>query len=345
MSCFGYGVGVARALGVSDWSGDLADSDYVLQAHHLRREFGSEHFVAVEDVSLDIAPGHVLALLGPNGAGKTTTVKMLSTLLAPTAGTIVVDGIDAVSRPREARRRIGLVLGGDRGFYLRASARDNLLFFSDVLQVPSSLRVARVNEALETVSLLDRAGDRVETFSRGMRQRLHLARGILNSPRLLLLDEPTTGLDPEMARDIRTLIRTLATSGTAILLTTHYLAEAEELADRLVMINHGRVIVSGGAEAIADRSGLTHVTTFSVDAGQAQVLEDLAAVVPAQSVDVDLRHGRAFVAIGWHAVPNVKWVAAAVATAGDPTPEDVVTRRATLEESYLALVAGEVVAR
>ena len=190
----------------------LINGDLLLRASHLVRSFGKKDraFVAVEDVSLDVGAGQVHGLLGPNGAGKTTTVRMCATLLAPTSGEVWVDGIDAVRHPERARSRLGLVLGGELGFYPRATARDNLLFFADIQGLDARRRHSAVMDALERVGLVEAASRKAGELSRGMRQRLHLARALLGSPALLLLDEPTTGLDPDVALQVRDLVRELA---------------------------------------------------------------------------------------------------------------------------------------
>ena len=141
----------------------------IFSARHLVRDLGAKNFRAVDNISFDINAGQILCLLGPNGAGKTTTINMCSTLLVPTSGKIEVAGVDAVAQPRAARQHIGLVLGGDRGFYSRATARDNLLFFADVLGVPRKLLKTRVEDALAAVALTDRADSKVQDFSRGMK--------------------------------------------------------------------------------------------------------------------------------------------------------------------------------
>lgn len=192
----------------------------VLHVETLTRYFGDS--AAVDGLSLDIDAGQILSILGPNGAGKTTAVRMCATLLEPSSGEIAIDGIDAIKRPREARRRMGLVLGGDAGFYARASGIANLLFFADIAGVRGRDRKSRVDQSLEAVSLADRASDPVHTYSRGMKQRLHIARALLGEPRLLVLDEPTSGLDPQIASDIRSLLSALADDGVGILLTSHY---------------------------------------------------------------------------------------------------------------------------
>ena len=177
----------------------------VLSARQLTRRF--RNTTTVNNVSFDIHPGQIVALVGPNGAGKTTTVKMCSTLLAPTSGTITVCGIDATQRRRQARQHISIILGGETGFYQHASVKDNLLFFADVAGVPSRSRRSRVKDALAQVRLTDRMFDPVGELSRGMKQRLHIARGLLSRPQVLLFDEPTNGLDPEISVEIRALIR------------------------------------------------------------------------------------------------------------------------------------------
>ncbi|RMI09685.1 ABC transporter ATP-binding protein [Cellulomonas triticagri] len=307
-----------------------------LHARGLRRAFGDR--IAVDDVSVRIDPGEIVCVLGPNGAGKTTTVRMCATLLTPTAGSVEVDGVDAVADPRAARRRTGLVLGGDAGFYSRASARKNLLFFADVAGVPRSERHGRVTSALEAVSLLDRADDPVRAYSRGMRQRLHLARGLLGRPRLLLLDEPTSGLDPQVAAETRTLVRALADSGAGVLLTSHHMAEVEQLADRIHVVVGGREVAHGSVAEISSASGVGSVTTFTTALGATT----LAAAVDglAGPLDVTDEAGRWRVRIPWRGAAREDLVRQWCLAAGGGVPVDLVTRPATLEESYLALVGA-----
>jgi ABC-2 type transport system ATP-binding protein len=197
---------------------------------------------ALKGVDLTVESGSIFGLLGPNGAGKTTFVKILSTLLLPTTGTALVLGHDVVTEADWLRPRIGLVLGGERGLYNRISGRENLRYFADLYGIPSHEREERIRSVLERVELTWAADRRVEEYSRGMKQKLHIARGILHRPQVLFLDEPTIGLDPKSARETRKLVRSLVADGVTIFLTTHYMFEAEELCPELAVMSKGRIV-------------------------------------------------------------------------------------------------------
>ncbi len=250
---------------------------------------------AVRGIDFDVQRGELFGLLGPNGAGKTTTIKMLITLLLPTAGEARVLGYDVVTQPREIRRRIGYVFGGDRGLYERLSALDNLRYFAELYGVTGTAQKRRIDEVLELVELKGREKERVEGYSRGMRQRLHIARGLLHDPEVVFLDEPTIGVDPVGARQLRETISGLVQAGKTVLLTTHYMFEADTLCDRVAVIANGRLVGQGtprelkhavvdrtvvevevfgvGDETVRRLRGLEGVTSVSIeDRDQAQVL-------------------------------------------------------------------------
>ena len=212
---------------------------------------------AVRDLSFSVQEGEIFGLLGQNGAGKTTTIKMLTTLLAPTGGTCKVLGWSTFGEEKRIRARINFIFGGEMGVYRRLSARDNLRYFSNLYLIPRKEQDVRIQKILGLVELAERADDLVETYSKGMIQRLQIARGLINDPEILFMDEPTVGLDPVGARMLRDIIRRLKEDGKTVLLTTHNLAEVEELCDRLVVINKGKLIASGTpAEIKADSETL-----------------------------------------------------------------------------------------
>ena len=200
---------------------------------------------AVRGVSFEIGEGELFGLLGPNGAGKTTTIKMLITLLLPTSGQARVLGHDVVEDAHWVRKRIGYVFGGDRGLYERLSAFDNLRYFAELYGVDPHIQRARIAELLELVGLEGREKERVEGYSRGMRQRLHIARGLLHDPAVVFLDEPTIGVDPVGARELRSMIAGLKAAGKTVLLTTHYMFEADALCDRIAVVARGKIVAEG----------------------------------------------------------------------------------------------------
>ncbi|MCL2143731.1 MAG: ABC transporter ATP-binding protein [Methanomassiliicoccaceae archaeon] len=229
-----------------------APYEYPIAVEGLKKTFrsskrsGLPDKVAVDDISFSVKKGEIFGLLGPNGAGKTTTIKMLATLLIPDSGKVRILGIDAVEgNERAIRERINLVSGGERGLYYRLTGRQNLKFFSNLYNIEKNKQNELIEKLLETVRLTDAADIKVEDYSRGMKQRMHIARALVNRPEVLYLDEPTIGLDPEIARDVRSLVKQLAASGTTIMLTTHYMFEAEELCDRIMIISNGRSVGYG----------------------------------------------------------------------------------------------------
>ncbi|MBR5390674.1 MAG: ABC transporter ATP-binding protein [Clostridia bacterium] len=231
----------------------------VIEVKNLRREYVTRRGVwkrekrvvkAVDGISFDVERGEIFGLLGQNGAGKTTTIKMLTTLLAPTEGTCKVLGCNTFGEEERIRTRINFIFGGELGVYRRLSARDNLRYFSNLYRIPRRAQDAHIQKILELVDLAQRADDLAETYSKGMIQRLQIARGLINDPEILFMDEPTVGLDPVGARMLRDIIRRLKEQGKTVLLTTHNLAEVEELCDRLVIINQGRVGAHGTPSGI-----------------------------------------------------------------------------------------------
>jgi ABC-2 type transport system ATP-binding protein len=209
--------------------------------------------VALNGIDLAIPRGVVFGLLGPNGAGKTTLVRILSTLLLPSSGEARVLGFDVAREAREVRKRIGLVFGGERGLYGRLTGRQNLLYFAALNRIDARVASRRADSLLETVGLSGRGEALVEEYSRGMKQRLHVARGLINEPELVFMDEPTIGLDPIAAQEIRALVPQLAASGTTVFLTTHYMVEADVLCSDIALIDAGGIVARGSPAEIKGR--------------------------------------------------------------------------------------------
>lgn len=197
---------------------------------------------AVNGISFDVRRGEIFGLLGPNGAGKTTTIKIISTLLAPSAGKAYVLGHDTFRHPERVRPHINLIMGGERNIYWRLTGRENLQYFADLYLVPRERQRTLIPELLETVGLRQWADERVETYSKGMKQRLQIARGLINDPDVLFMDEPSIGLDPVSAQEMRQLVLRLRDMNKTIILTTHYMFEADQLCDRIAIINQGKIV-------------------------------------------------------------------------------------------------------
>jgi ABC-2 type transport system ATP-binding protein len=319
----------------------------VIEAESLRRTYRTTtgslrrrplEVEAVRGISFAVEQGELFGLLGPNGAGKTTTIKMLITLLLPTGGSARVLGHDVVAEAREVRRKIGYVFGGDRGLYERLSALDNLRYFAELYGVSGREQKRRIAEVLDTVGLAGREKERVEGYSRGMKQRLHIARGILHDPPVVFLDEPTIGVDPVGSRELRQTIAGLVQSGQTVLLTTHYMFEADTLCDRIAVIARGQIVGHGTPRElkshVADRT-VVEVEAFGIGEDAVRRLRSMPGVT---SVSIEDRDQAQVLTIqsprgleltrelsGWLDGAEIGRVEA---------------REPTLEDAYVALVTG-----
>ncbi len=322
-------------------------SDKAIVAEHLCKVFDvtkgflrrtRSQVVAVKDLSFEVDYGELFGVIGPNGAGKTTTIKMLTTMLLPTSGRAIVLGYDCQKEVTKVRERIGIVLGGERGLYTRVSAVENLNYFADLYGVPKSVRDKRVRELLEFMGLSDRAHDRVETFSKGMKQRLHLARGLINDPEIIFLDEPTLGLDPEISIETRRMIKELVEKGKTILLTTHYMFEADELCKRVAVIRNGEIVAldtpSGLKKYVMDTS-VVEVEGFGITEKEVARFKEIPDVV---SVSADLGENKQVLKLqtpkGSEIIAEVQQILK------NCKIYDIKIKEPTLEDAYLRLVEG-----
>ena len=295
-------------------------------AHGLRKTYGS--LVAVDEVDLTIEEGEVVALLGPNGAGKTTTVEMLEGYRTPDAGEVRVLGHDPRTGGRAFRERVGIVLQ-EAGFEELFTPRELIRLHAGYYPNPRT-----VDDVLSLVGLEEKADARVRTLSGGQRRRLDLGLGIVGNPEMLFLDEPTTGFDPSARRRAWDLVDALRDLGATILLTTHYLDEAEHLADRLVVVDHGRVVATGTPEQLAASAGLATVVSFRLPAGTSP------SELPALGDGV--RVAGSIVDVRTHTPTADVAALAAWAVARGTELEALTVARPTLEDVYLDLVEEEV---
>jgi ABC-2 type transport system ATP-binding protein len=252
----------------------------MIRVQHLVKSFGT--VTAVNDVSFDVAAGEIFAFLGPNGAGKTTTIQMLTTLVPPTSGSMTIDNLDPTRHPHEVRRRFGIVFQ-DPSLDGELTAYENLEIHGVLYHVPRPVRAERIEALLKLFELWDRRKSIVKTFSGGMKRRLEIARGLLHTPKVLFLDEPTLGLDPQSRNQLWTHVKHLnETEQVTVFLTTHYMDEAERVAQRIAIIDHGRIVAQGSAQELK-----TQTQTASLEAA---FLSLTGTTIRAEHAGVSDRH-------------------------------------------------------
>jgi ABC-2 type transport system ATP-binding protein len=291
---------------------------------------------AVRGVSFEIEQGELFGLLGPNGAGKTTTIKMLITLLIPTSGSARVLGFDVVKDAREVRKRIGYVFGGERGVYERLSGYDNLRYFAELYGVPGREQKRRIESLIGLVGLEGREHERAEGYSRGMKQRLHIARGLLHDPEVVFLDEPTIGLDPVGARELRATIASLTAAGKTILLTTHYMFEADALCDRIAVIAKGEIVAEGTPAQLKGRVTSGSVTEVEVYGLPGETVERLRRLEGVLAVWIEERDQAQVLGVQTRA--DAQLTATILGHLDGANVGRVSHREPTLEDAYVALV-------
>lgn len=299
----------------------------------------NKEVVAVDNITFNVHPQELFGMLGPNGAGKTTTVKMLTTLLIPTAGAAHVLGNDVVKQAQNIRSRIGFIFGGERGLYWRLSGINNLRYFASLYYVDPDVAKKRIPYLIELVGLKGREQEKVEGYSRGMKQRLHIARALIHDPEMLFLDEPTIGLDPVGARELREVIRNLQSENKTIFLTTHYMFEADALCQRIAVIDHGQIVALDTPEALKKNVRDLSVIELEMFGIPSDVLKRLRAQSYVENVSVENREQKQVLLVhtkrGSEAIPDL------LAVLNGMRVGKVVTREPTLEDAYVRLVGGE----
>lgn len=306
----------------------LSDYDLAIVVEGVRKKYGDKQ--ALDGLDLTVRAGTVQGILGPNGAGKTTAVRIMSTLLRPEEGRVQVAGIDVRTRAGEVRSRIGL-LGQNAAVDEELSGHQNLEMFGRLYHLGARRAGARADELLARFGLADTGKKAVKQYSGGMRRRLDLAASLISQPQVLFLDEPTTGLDPRGRTEVWSAVRSLVGGGTTVLLTTQYLEEADQLADQIAVINHGKVIAEGTADQLKTKTGGDRIDVVLHDAGQ---LARAATILPGEvTVDEDRRMVSASVSDRMAALTET---VRALEAAGIEA-EDIAVRRPTLDEVFMHL--------
>jgi ABC-2 type transport system ATP-binding protein len=262
----------------------------ILEVHNLVKKYGD--FTAVKGVSFDIQRGEIFSLLGPNGAGKTTTISMLSTLYDPTDGDATIAGHSIRKNPDAVRRVIGVV-PQEIALYEDLTARENLQFWGQMYNLGGKALASRIDEVLEQIGLVEKAKDRVKTYSGGMKRRVNIGVGLLHKPQLLFMDEPTVGIDPQSRRAILDTVKDLNAQGMTVLYTTHYMEEAAELSNRVGIIDHGEMIALGTQKELTQQVGqaetlILHVSENDDPAALAATLNGLEGIIQAQATDQEV---------------------------------------------------------
>ena len=262
----------------------------ILEVHNLAKNYGD--FQAVKGISFEIKEGEILSLLGPNGAGKTTTISMLSTLYTPTSGDATIAGHSITKDPMSVRNAIGVV-PQDLALYEELNARENLIFWGQMYGLSGSALKTRVEEVLSQIGLVDKAKDRVKTYSGGMKRRVNIGVGLLHKPKLLFMDEPTVGIDPQSRRAILDTVKDLNKQGMTVLYTTHYMEEAEELSNRVGIIDHGELIAIGTQKELTQQVGETETLILHIGENEdpealVKAFKDIKGVLEANAMNHEI---------------------------------------------------------
>lgn len=261
----------------------------IIKTEHLTRKFklkSSEYKIAVNNISLNIKEGEIFGILGPNGAGKTTLIKILTTLLLPTEGKASIFGLDIIKNAEKIREKINFVYGGEKGVYNRLTPQEYLTYFCVLYKIPPKKHLEITNELLKKVDLFKAKDQVIQTFSKGMIQRLHIARSLINSPKVIFLDEPTIGLDPTGANLLRQIVRSLAKNGITVILTTHYMQEADDLCDRIAIIKNGEIVMIDTPQIIKETYSNNYIYESLVFVNDMSLLKNESSLYDLESKQI-----------------------------------------------------------
>ena len=295
---------------------------------------------ALEGVSFNVRKGEVFGLLGPNGAGKTTTIKILCTLIQPTSGDAYIDGHSITNEPQKARQSLGAMLTGDRTLYWKLTGRENLEYFAALYHMQNGHAKERINYLLKLVGLEERQSTLVENYSTGMRIRLSFAKSILHEAPVLLLDEPTMSLDPQSARLIREIIQDLRKEGHAILLTTHYMDEADQLSDRVAVIDHGKIIALAPPAELkksVTKTEIIEIEAQNIDPSVVEKIRGINSITEVASSITDGSSMRGLIKIHSSDGKNVLPEMLGVLVKGGVEVSNVKIAEPTLEDVFISL--------
>jgi ABC-2 type transport system ATP-binding protein len=298
-----------------------------------------EYKRAVDGLNMVLPAGRITGLLGLNGAGKTTTIKVLSTLLLPSAGRITVDGLDIVRDATTLRHQINMIAGGERMVYWRLTGRENLWYFAQLYDVDRQIVRQRVQDLLQLVGLQDAADTPVERYSKGMKQRLQIARGLINDPKYLLMDEPTLGLDAPIARELRQMVRKLAADGKVVLLTSHYLAEVDELCNHVYVIDQGRLVAAGSPAELKTRTRASRTVRVQLANLPSELEGAVRRLADELEADLDVREADDTVMVIFRHPHDISGRVAAEVALGGGALLKLEALEPTLEDAVLALAA------